>query len=141
MSKQVRINLAYLRFARGRVSQKAVSEATGIGQKTLSALETGSSKGIEFNTLLRLCEFFNCTPNELFVLEDEPEDVPVSNESRQKAKELVARGLQKAMQTPVVDPKEVWAQFDALRSRMSAAAQRAQGAGRAAKENRLTKRA
>ena len=64
MSKYIRTNLSYLRFSRGRLSQKAVSKSTGIGQKTLSALETGASKGIEFNTLLKLCMFFECSPSQ-----------------------------------------------------------------------------
>ena len=74
MSKQLRTNLAYLRFINGKLTQKDVSEATGIGQKTISSLETGASKGIEFNTLVKLCTFFNCTPGDLLMLEDEVDD-------------------------------------------------------------------
>ncbi|HEY9869385.1 MAG TPA: helix-turn-helix transcriptional regulator [Candidatus Obscuribacterales bacterium] len=126
MAKQLRTNLAYLRFVNGRLSQKAVSEATGIGQKTLSALETGASKGIEFNTLLRLCMFFQCTPSDLLVIEEEPEDVVVSEESRRKAKGLVALGLRAAMQAGAADPEQIWAEFDAVRARMQDAAERGQ---------------
>jgi len=126
MNKYIRTNLAYLRFNQGQLSQKAVSKATGIGQKTLSALETGASKGIEFNTLLKLCTFFNCGPSELLVIEEEPQEMPVSDESRQKAKLLVARGLQAAVQAPPATPQQVWAEFDAVRMRMQAAAERAQ---------------
>lgn len=125
MSKHLRTNLAYLRFSQGRLSQKTVSEATGIGQKTLSALETGASKGIEFNTLLKLCTFFNCTPSELLLIEEEPQEMAVSDESRHKAKLLVARGLQAALQAPPVTPDQVWTEFDAVRSRMLEAAERA----------------
>lgn len=125
MSKYIRTNLSYLRFSQGRLSQKTVSEATGIGQKTLSALETGASKGIEFNTLLKLCTFFNCTPSELLLIEEEPKDVVVSDDSRQKAKLLVARGLQAAMQAPPASPEQIWAEFDAVRARMQESADRA----------------
>jgi DNA-binding Xre family transcriptional regulator len=125
MRKYIRTNLSYLRFSQGRLSQKTVSEATGIGQKTLSALETGASKGIEFNTLLKLCTFFNCTPSELLLIEEEPEEMVVSDESRQKAKLLVARGLQAAMQAAPTTPEQVWAEFDAVRARMQEAAERA----------------
>ncbi|MBI4532692.1 MAG: helix-turn-helix transcriptional regulator [Candidatus Melainabacteria bacterium] len=128
MSKYIKTNLSYLRFSQGRLSQKTVSEATGIGQKTLSALETGASKGIEFNTLLRLCTFFNCSPSELLLIEEDPQEVPVSDESRQKAKLLVARGLHTAMQAPAAPPEQVWAEFDAVRARMQEAAERAQSA-------------
>lgn len=118
MPKNIKTNLSYLRFTHGRISQKAVSEATGIGQKTLSSLETGASKGIEFNTLLRLCLFFNCTPSDLLLIEESAEEKPVEDESRRKAKDLVARGLLAAMEAPSTNPEQVWAAFDAARLRM-----------------------
>lgn len=118
MSRQIRTNLAYLRFSHGRLSQKAVSEATGIGQKTLSALETGASHGIEFNTILKLCEFFRVTPGDLLIIEDEPAEEPVSEYAREKAKELVARGLSNAMRSEKLTPDEVWKEFDIVRAKM-----------------------
>jgi DNA-binding Xre family transcriptional regulator len=124
MPKQIKTSLAYLRFVR-RMSQKAVSEATGVGQKTLSALETGVSKGIEFNTMLRLCEFFKCTPGDLFVIEEESEYIPVSDKARRVAEDLVSRGLQAAMLAPPADPDKVWADFDAVRVRVQESAGRA----------------
>ena len=141
MPKHIRTNLCYLRFTRGRLSQKSVSKATGIGQKTLSALETGTSKGIEFNTLLRLCTFFNCAPSELLFIEEEPPAPPVSDHSRQKAKHIVARGLKAAMQAPKTTPDEVWAEFDAVRTRMQEAAERARTTKVANDRRRLNKRA
>lgn len=125
MHKYIRTNLSHLRFSHGRLSQKAVSEATGIGQKTLSALETGASKGIEFNTLLKLCTFFNCTPSELLLIEEEPGDTEVSDQAREKAKMLVARGLQASMQSAPITPEQVWEEFDAVRIRVQDAAERA----------------
>jgi len=139
MDKHIRTNLSYLRFSLGRLSQKAVSDATGIGQKTLSALETGASQGIEFNTLLKLCIFFNCSPSELLVIEDEPQEAPVSDESRQKAKLLVAEGLKAAMQAPPATPEQVWAEFDAARARVQQAAEHTSSESTAHK--RLTNRA
>lgn len=141
MTKQIRTNLAYLRFVNGRLSQKAVSEATGIGQKTLSALETGASKGIEFNTLLRLCTFFQCALSDLLVIEDEPEETEVSEASRQEAKNLVARGLQAAMAAPPADSEAVWAEFDAVRVRMQDAAERARVSAELQEQERQSKRA
>lgn len=134
MNKILRTNLSFLRFSQGRLSQKAVSEATGIGQKTLSALETGASKGIEFNTLLKLCTFFNCSPGELLIIEEETLEIPVSDESRQKAKLLVAQGLQAAMKAPTATPEQVWAEFDAVRARM-------QSVTDARKDRKVTNRA
>jgi len=124
MSKHIRTNLPALRFNNGRLSQKAVSEATGIGQKTLSALETGASKGIEFNTLVKLCTFFDCTPSDLFTIEQETdEDVqeePASDEARRQAKLLIAQGLEAAIALPPATPEEIWTKFDKVRLRIQA---------------------
>ena len=137
MSKYIRTNLSYLRFAHGRLSQKFISEATGIGQKTLSALETGTSKGIEFNTLLRLCTFFNCTPGDVLVIDQEADEVPVSEDARRRAKELVARGLKAALQDPITDPEKIWVEFDNVRSRMQETAERAEAQKQSSKWRRL----
>lgn len=122
MAKYIRTNLPALRFNNGRLSQKAVSEATGIGQKTLSALETGASKGIEFNTLIKLCTFFDCTPSEILAIEvaedEDKQELPASAEARRQAKLLIAQGLQKAISLPAATPEEVWAKFDAVRLRI-----------------------
>lgn len=118
MSKFIRVNLAHLRATRGKLSQRQVAEGTGIGQKTLSALETGASKGIEFMTLLKLCDFFKCTFNDLLVVDEEADNEPPTQEGLKKADELIARGLRQAMDTPAQTPEEIWAEFDALRERM-----------------------
>jgi DNA-binding Xre family transcriptional regulator len=118
MAPQLKINLAYLRFINGRLTQKAVSESTGISQKTLSALETGASKGIEFNAVVKLCAFFRCTPNDLFIIEEDAAEQSPSAEARQKARHLVARGLQSALGEPPPDPEKIWDEFDAVRVRI-----------------------
>jgi DNA-binding Xre family transcriptional regulator len=118
MSKYVRANLKYLRLVRGTLSQREVSLATGIGQKTLSALETGSTKGIEFNTLAKLCDFFHCTPSDILTVEDEPDAIAPSQKSLEKADQLITHGLQSAMSAPKQTAAELWAEFEALRERI-----------------------
>lgn len=126
MNKYIRTNLPALRFNNGRLSQKAVSEATGIGQKTISALETGTSKGIEFNTLVKLCTFFDCTPSDLLTIEQEiQEDIleePASPEARRQAKLLIAQGLEAGLEAALALPpataEEIWTKFDAVRLRI-----------------------
>ena len=118
MNEYIRTNLAQLRFTAGRLTQREVSQATGIGQKTLSALETGVSKGIEFKTLTKLCVFFSCEPSDILVIEEEAEAVPPSKFALGKAEELIARGLQAAMTAPKQTPEEIWAEFDAVRERL-----------------------
>lgn len=123
MAKNLRFNLALIRAARGKLSQRDVAEATGLTQKTISALETGTSKGVEFSTIAKLCDFLKCSPNDLLVLEDEIEDIPVSRRSLQKADELIARGLRRAMNAPAQSAEELWAEFDAVREKIQAQVQ------------------
>jgi putative transcriptional regulator len=118
--QNIRFNLAIMRAVRGRLTQREVALATGLSQKTLSALETGTSKGVEFATLAKLCQFLNCAPNDLLILEEDVDDTPPSKESLAKAKEIVSRGLQKALGSPVKTPEEVWAEFDAVRLKIVA---------------------
>lgn len=66
---RIRTNLALLRTGRGKITQSKLAAATGIGQKTLSLLESGRTSGIDFNTLVRLCDYFDCTPNEILIVE------------------------------------------------------------------------
>jgi DNA-binding Xre family transcriptional regulator len=136
MSKYVRFNLAFMRAARGKLTQREVSLATGLSQKTLSALETGASKGVEFATVARLCQFLKCTPNDLLVLEEEIVDEPPSPESLRKADDIIARGLQKAMSMPQQTPAEIWSAFDALRTKIQ---EQVQDAGQ--REGRVKQRA
>lgn len=46
-------------------TMKHVSSETGISQNTLSLLNQGKSGGIRFETLESLCNYLNCTPNDL----------------------------------------------------------------------------
>ncbi|MBU6450133.1 MAG: helix-turn-helix domain-containing protein [Cyanobacteria bacterium REEB67] len=117
---QIRFNLALIRAMRGKLTQREVALATGLSQKTLSALETGTSKGVEFATLAKLCQFLKCAPNDLLILEDEADDLPPSKESLSKAREIIGRGLERAMKAQKRTPEEIWADFDALRTKIAA---------------------
>lgn len=121
--KQVRFNLALMRATRGMLTQRDVSLATGLSQKTLSALETGASKGVEFSTLAKLCSFLKCAPNDLLLIEDEIEDIPPSKESLAKAKDIISKGLERAMSAPKKTPDEIWADFDALQAKIQSTQQ------------------
>lgn len=120
MTAHIRFNLALLRAIRGKLTQREVAQATGLSQKTLSALETGTSKGVEFATIARLCHYLKCTPNDLLVLEDEVSYAVPSQESLKRADEIIARGLRKAMQAPEQTPEEIWSEFDAVREKIQA---------------------
>lgn len=57
-----------------------VARITGITRPTLTSLYSGKSKGINFDTLDKLCKFFSLTPNELFAFYDfEFDNVIINN--------------------------------------------------------------
>ncbi len=124
MGKYVRFNLAFMRVIRGKLTQRDVALGTGLSQKTLSALETGASQGVEFGTIAKLCDYLKCTPNDLFVLESETAYATPSSKSLKRADEIIARGLKRAMQEPEQTPEEIWSVFDVLRERMRTEAEK-----------------
>ena len=108
-----------------KLSQREVSQATGIGQKTLSALETGASQGIEFSTLVKLCTFFRCEPSDILLIEEQEDNTPPSQESLNKADMLIKRGLKAAMDSsPPKSSQAIWAEFDAMKERLQKSASR-----------------
>lgn len=120
MKLRVKPQLAVLRAMHGRISQLELSRQTGITQKQLSALETGKTKGITFETLAKLCLFFSCTPSELLQLEEEAEiDSSSTEEELSLADEIIVRGLNRAMSSPRRPTSEIWAEFDAVRLKIA----------------------
>ena len=55
-----------------RVTYDTIREATGIVPSTLSRLAAGQSKRIDLLVLRRLCDYFDCAPGDLLVLQPEP---------------------------------------------------------------------
>jgi len=53
---------------RRHLSQRALAAMAGIRPDTVSELERGVSKGIQFETLARLCAALDVTPGDLFEL-------------------------------------------------------------------------
>ena len=70
--KSIRLRTPTLRADRGRMSLRELSRQTGIAESTLSRLETGKTKGIDFATLATLCDFFNVSPGEVLEREQHP---------------------------------------------------------------------
>lgn len=64
--------------------------------------------------------FFCCTPNELLELEPETEATPPPTlEELANADEIISRGLKRAMEAPKRPADEIWAEFDAVRTRIA----------------------
>ncbi|HCT0554341.1 TPA: helix-turn-helix transcriptional regulator, partial [Staphylococcus pseudintermedius] len=57
-----------VKMAEYNYSIKDVHEQTHLSRTTISNLYNGYSDGIKFYTLEKLCDLFNCTPNDLLTI-------------------------------------------------------------------------
>lgn len=78
-------NLSVL-LAQRRLTITRVSQDTGLSRTTLTALCTGSAKGIQFDTLDALCQYLRITPGDLFLYR--PFDLTVQCEGRLGTSEI-----------------------------------------------------
>ena len=62
----IKTNLAVLMAERG-LKIADVYEATGISKTTLMAISENTGKGIQYETIDKLCNFFNVTPKDFFI--------------------------------------------------------------------------
>ena len=72
-------NLAVL-LAQRRLTITRASQDTGISRTTLTALCSGSAKGVQFDTLNALCQYLKVAPGDLFLYR--PFDLSVRCEGR-----------------------------------------------------------
>lgn len=70
----LRVRLAEIMQDRGIDSYAEVSRRTGIFVTVVTRLAKGETRGIEFDTLMRLCIGLGVTPNALFEIDVRSED-------------------------------------------------------------------
>lgn len=63
-------NLERIRAGEDPITIRALSAATGLATSTIAALTSGRAKGVEFETLDKLCSFFGIEPGELFTRDE-----------------------------------------------------------------------
>ncbi len=120
---KVKTQLAQLRAKHGNISYEKISESTGIESEKLRELESDKAEAIAFATLAELCAFFQCTPNDLFLLDSEEVEVdttPPSTEELAKAREIIKEGFALAEATPPRPAEEIWEEFQAVRAQVGA---------------------
>lgn len=61
-------------MAEHRYNIQDVSDKTGISRNTISKLYNEKSTNIAFDTIVKLCDLFNCKVGDLFYLENAPKD-------------------------------------------------------------------
>ncbi len=71
--KRVRINTRSLRKRR-RLTQQQMARKARLSKTTISNLESGKQSKIELDTIGKLCEALDCTPNDIFEFESGNEE-------------------------------------------------------------------
>ncbi len=61
----IKVKLSELMGIHKVKSFSALEKETGITRKTLTKLYDGEGKGIEYDTLNKLCDYFKCQPGDL----------------------------------------------------------------------------
>ena len=64
---EVENNLRIL-MAQKKISITDLSVATGISRNTIAGIYHEKNKGINYEKINKLCDFFKCTPNDLVLL-------------------------------------------------------------------------
>jgi putative transcriptional regulator len=68
-------NLRRIRKGEKPISIRDISDATGLAPSTITGLTANRSKGVSFETVSALCNYFHCPPGDLFLFtpDDEPD--------------------------------------------------------------------
>lgn len=120
---KVKTQLAQLRAKRGNISYEKISESTGIDSQQLRELESDRAEAIAFSTLAELCAFFQCTPNDLFLIDSEEieiDNTPPSTEELEEAQEIIKEGFAQESAMPPREAQEIWEEFQAVRAQIGA---------------------
>ena len=72
----INVRLAQLRALRG-LTQQQLAERTGLRRDTISALERGKSRAIEFDTLARLCDALSAGAGDILALAPTAHAAPI----------------------------------------------------------------
>lgn len=61
-----------------KMSIQDVADKTGLNRNTISSFYNEKAKRIDYETITKLCELFNCSIGELFEFEKKKEEVKVN---------------------------------------------------------------
>lgn len=74
MAKVLKNNLRILMAKNGIRSMVELERLSGVSRQVLDRLDKDKSKRLDFETVVKLCDLFNCTPGDLLYLEEEGEN-------------------------------------------------------------------
>jgi CBS domain-containing protein len=100
-----------------KLTLRRLSDLTGVNKNTLGRLKTGTAERMDLSTLDILCRFFNCTPNDLLLFNEEGQGL-VAPQRRDVMKDKLVRDVmhRKVISCRVDTPlKDVARRMDAER--------------------------
>jgi putative transcriptional regulator len=100
-----------------KLTLRRLSDLTGVNKNTLGRLKTGTAERMDLSTLDTLCRFFNCTPNDLLLFNEEGQGL-VAPQRRDVMKDKLVRDVmhRKVISCRVDTPlKDVARRMDAER--------------------------
>lgn len=100
----MRLRLKEVRKSRG-LSQNKLAQALNMTLQNVQRLEYGESKGIQFDTLGKLCEVLNCKVEELIMLEPENPDPSTQPEPAAEPKKKSSRAGKRSQPKATTDTK------------------------------------
>ncbi|NRD80329.1 helix-turn-helix transcriptional regulator [Bacillus sp. BRMEA1] len=68
---ELRTNLRILMAKKGVRTMVELEEKTGVSRQVLDRLDKGKSKRLDFETVVKLCNFFECEVGDLLYLSEE----------------------------------------------------------------------
>jgi CBS domain-containing protein len=100
-----------------KLTLRRLSDLTGVDKNTLGRLKSGTAERMDLSTLDTLCRFFNCTPNDLLLFNEEGQGL-VPPQRRDVMKDKLVRDVmhRKVISCRVDTPlKDVARRMDAER--------------------------
>lgn len=73
MPKTLKSNLRLLMAQKGVRSMVELEEKSGVSRQVLDRIDKGKSKRLDFDTIVKLCLFFECEVGDLLYLTEEEE--------------------------------------------------------------------
>lgn len=73
MEKMLKNNLRLLMAQNGIRTMVELEEKSGVSRQVLDRLDKDKSKRLDFETVVKLCQLFDCEPGDLFYIEDKKE--------------------------------------------------------------------
>lgn len=101
-SSKIKINARRLRKKK-HLTQKQMARKAGLSKTTISNLEAGKQAKIELDTIGKLCEALECTPNDLFEWEGQTFEEKVVK----KQKKTLGRLIGSIEYTQEFDPRDL----------------------------------